>query len=757
MRFGFARGRCAAKPRFRPASARLGRPTIADTTIPRASSRLRSVAGLVAATVLLPLAILLLGLWQQERGAEDRADIDAERQHLTRIVADLEAREPRDGRIDVRMQFRRAGQTYAGPLALTKAREARDEAATLVSIMDWRRALPPVIVAASGLAASLSLLVLVAGAGLGRAGRASRDVLVGGFSLVRRVLPPLLAAQVVLVTGSFTAAMLFEAGMLVRPGLGTGEVKMLLIAAFAIGAILLAAGIALRGLGRAMAAFEPDPLPIFGRPVSPAEAPGLWRLTEGLAERLGALKPDSVVVGLTGGFFVSAGPAVIEPGGETPTGRILYLPLPYLALLRGDEVAAIIGHELAHYAGGDTAYSQRFLPIYAGVGRSLDAVAAGHAGSFGLLGTSLRLGMFVMERFHLAVRHWSRTREFAADAAGAGPTSPDAAARALLRTGAVSPRIVETLDAAAENPGSAPADLVAAILDHTIARGLDDPAAHLEAEQAHPTDTHPPTRERVAALGRPLDAALLAAAATVPPPHALGQLAAYFADPAALCREATADFVGAVRAHDAALRAHLEATVAEVGTDDRVLRENSRPGAFVLIVGGFLFAAGAAGLATFGLRGLSAGDVRLVASAALAMGGLLAGFGGLRLWRGERTTLILRPDSLSVPGLDRAIPWDDVADLDMTAGQNRIVTRLLLPPDAAFPRRVPGGRLVKLDGKRRIVSITTPLPRKTTPQAFADLVALYRQAAGARRVLAETDAAAHSVPDPLRASASATP
>ncbi|MFD0937248.1 M48 family metalloprotease, partial [Methylobacterium trifolii] len=190
----------------------------------------------------------------------------------------------------------------------------------------------------------------------------------------------------------------------------------------------IAAGATVLGLRRALSAFEPDPLSIFGRVVSPAEAPGLWRLTEGLAERLGALKPEAVVVGLTGGFFVSAGPAVVEPGGAPLTGRILYLPLPYLALLRGDEVAAIIGHELAHYAGGDTVYSQRFLPIYAGVGRSLDAVAEGHAGSFGLLGPSLRLGVFVMENFHLAVRHWSRTREFAADAAGAGPASVDAAA-----------------------------------------------------------------------------------------------------------------------------------------------------------------------------------------------------------------------------------------------------------------------------------------------------------------------------------------
>ncbi|MFD1283201.1 M48 family metalloprotease, partial [Methylobacterium goesingense] len=386
--------------------------------------------------MLLPLAFVLLGLWEGRRAEDDRAAFAAEQARLSAIVADLAARAPQDGRVDFRLQFRQGGQVYGGPLALDKARAAESQAATLTTLMDWRRLLPPVVVAGGGLAALLSVLVLLAGAALGWVGRSSRDALVRGFSLVRRLLPATLALQILAAATATVAAVIFEAGLLAQSGLSGDAMKLLGIAAVAVGAILWAAGRTVLGLRRALAAFEPDPLPIFGRRVSPAEAPGLWRLTEGLAERLGALKPEAVVVGLTGGFFVSAGPAVLEPGGERLTGRILYLPLPYLALMRGDEVAAIIGHELAHYAGGDTAYSQRFLPIYAGVGRSLDAVAAGHQGSLGLLGPSLRLGLFVMERFHLAVRHWSRAREFAADAAGAGLTTPEAAARALLRTGA---------------------------------------------------------------------------------------------------------------------------------------------------------------------------------------------------------------------------------------------------------------------------------------------------------------------------------
>jgi hypothetical protein len=81
-----------------------------------------------------------------------------------------------------------------------------------------------------------------------------------------------------------------------------------------------------------------------------------------------------VVIGLRGGFFVSSGAKLLRPGETRLEGRTLYLPLPYLPLLPSDELAAIIGHDLAHFAGADTGYSLRFLPIYAGVQRSLNAV-----------------------------------------------------------------------------------------------------------------------------------------------------------------------------------------------------------------------------------------------------------------------------------------------------------------------------------------------------------------------------------------------
>jgi Zn-dependent protease with chaperone function len=720
---------------------------VSSVTLP---STLRRLLGLLAATVLLPLAVMLLGLWEGERGLADWQELEASRVRLNGIVAALEARAPPPGRPpDYSVQFRRNGQLYGGPIAVTQAQAARDEVATLAKVMDLRRVLPPVVVWAAGLAAAISAVVLLAGAAFGTLGRTSREALVRGFALMRHGLPAVLAIQVVLGTVAFVAAVVFEAAALAQPGFGTGEFKMLAVAAIAVLGSLFMAGTALAGLRGALRAFEPDPLHILGRRVTPDEAPGLWRLVGGLAERLGALKPDAIVVGLTEGFFVSAGPKILEPGSERLSAPTLYVPLPYLPLLRTDELASIIGHELAHFAGGDTAYSLRFLPIYAGVSRSLDAVAmAGSGSGFGLLTPAMRLGLFVMDQFHHAVRHWSRAREFAADAFGAGPTSPEAAARALLRTDAIGRRVVETLNAAAAQRHAAPPDLVAATLERVIEAGLDDPLAHLGTGQAHPTDTHPPTRERIAQLGCSLTPELLAAIVTVPPPSALGGLAVYFADPAGLCRTASADFLAVVEQQEQAYHAQLEAAVAGIEDGEHVVYENTRPGAIFFAVAGVVFMLIGLALVILGMPGLSAGEAQLVGALPLVFGAAFTAFGLWRLRRGDRPTMILRPDGLTVPGLDRPIAWDSIADLDMTLRNTGMVTRLLLPPEAPFPQRVAGARRVGVDVKRRIVTIKAGLPAKMKPDDFAELLGRYRRAAEARRLLAEATGGA---PAPARA------
>ena len=701
----------------------------------------RATIGIVLITVVVPLLIVAIGWWEMQRGDTDRWDLEIQRGYLSQTVQRLDAWIAANPRRQMEAEFRRNGQLYGGPYAVEKAREALDDAGTALAIERWRRVLPPVTIGCAGVIALLSVVVLASAAGLAGAGRASRDALVRGFSVLHRALPPVLGLQVVLLAICSVTVVAFEAMAILEVGdFSAGSLKVLTIAVVLIGASLWTGFKAVRQLRRTVAMFTPDPIVVRGRAVSAAEAPGLWRLLDDLAGRLGALKPDAVVVGLTGGFFVSSGPKLLQPGDIPLAGRTLYVPLPYLPLLRADELAAIIGHELAHFSGSDTEYSLQFLPIYAGVERSLDAViAAGttSAGSLSLLTRpSLQLGIFAMERFHRAVMHWSRLREFAADAAGAAVTTADAAARALLRTATADARIDETLDAAFRAPETAPDDLVAATLRHATAQGLADPAPLLEWRQPHPTDTHPPTQLRLVALGRAPDAVMLTDATLPPRPDAPTLLSTLFADPGALCRTATADFLELARGRALAMRQVLQEAASAVDPEEQPLQENLRAAA--LFVGGaaIVFVLIGLVLLAVGMPGLSASESRLVGGLALLPGLGFAGW-GLVMWRRRgQPFLLLRPDAMSLPGLDRPIAWPHLLDLDIVLDRGRVSTRLLLSPEAPFPARRPGARRITLDPRQRIITFKSGLPRRMTAQAYADLLGRYRAADFARRELA---------------------
>lgn len=58
----------------------------------------------------------------------------------------------------------------------------------------------------------------------------------------------------------------------------------------------------LKQLRHMLVMFEPTPLEMFGRVVTAEQAPGLWRQVRELADRLGALPPDHIVVSLALGF-----------------------------------------------------------------------------------------------------------------------------------------------------------------------------------------------------------------------------------------------------------------------------------------------------------------------------------------------------------------------------------------------------------------------------------------------------------------------
>ncbi len=690
--------------------------------------------------MFLPLAFVALGVWERARIAPELVSLQSQQEQLAEVVAALEARPPAPaGRIDMGMRFQHAGKTYVGALALAEARRAQGELDNSLMLARFRQYLPPVVIAGGLALATLSLLMLALGFVLGLLGRSSRDRLIGCFSLARRVLPSLLGAQVVLGAGVFIAAVAFEAAGLLDLGSSSGRALQLFgVAVVVVGFSVWTAIQAILQLRRAVDLFTPEPLPIIGRTVSAAEAPGLWRLVDGLAERLGALRPDHVVVGLSEGFFVTAGPQLLIPGDAPLSGRTLYLPLPYLALMRGDEIATIIGHELAHFSGGDLDYSQRFAPIYAGVGRSLDAVASAGQGRDGsvspLVRPALQLGVFVMEQFHHAVRHWSRVREFEADAASITVTSPDAAARALLRSAAAAPRIAEVLDPAFAEPAAAPPDLVAAIQRHAAERGFDDPAAFLEERQPHPTDTHPPTRQRLAAFGGETPE-LLAEAAIAPPVDALSRLGYYLAEPDALCRDATVRFLDAARQAADAERADLEATASSVAKDAVSLHENTRPVAIVLCVTAAVVLGGVLALVTLGVQGLRGQELWIVGGTGLVAGLFCLASAWSVLRRGRTPFLVLTPEAMRHRHL-QPIAWSDIAALDIRSDTVNLITLIALEPEAPLPARSGAWWRVKVDRKQRVVVFKAAPPRELKMQGYIDLMHRYHHADQARRLLA---------------------
>ena len=258
--------------------------------------------------------------------------------------------------------------------------------------------------------------------------------------------------------------------------------------------------------------------------------------------------------------------------------------------------------------------------------------------------------------------------------------------------------------------------------------------AHLEDEQPHPTDTHPPTRQRLVALGQPPSPDLIARAAASPNRSSLNHLATFFADPVSLSHAITADFLSEVRAQHRAYRDTLQATADSVVGDECALHENTR-GTVLLNVAAAASALAGLALLLFGLRGLDGFEQHVAGGAGVLAAAMLAARAAMLVRRARTPFMQLRAEEMELPGLDRPIAWDDVADLDVTVTRSGIVTRILLPPEAAYPARLPGSRRLRLDPKRGIITVKAASPRGMTAQGYAALIGQYRRAAHARRLL----------------------
>lgn len=641
----------------------------------------------------IPIALLVIGWWQHGRARTD-SDITGQITQLQQVLQQLNAMEARDPSATVEVNDR----TYAVSLVKAHVSKALDELESGTMQRVTRR-LEPTLSTVTAACGALALICAIAGLLYQRrmASQAmrSRALLLQAFTRGKRLLPFYMATMVVLLFVAAITAMLFEAMPVLREDQQSrGDIK-LLVGFTLFGGVLVLYGVTiLVGLIRsARLRLEAEPIEVMGQIASRAHMPALWAFVEDVAGRISAALPDTIVVGLNEGFFVTEHRVRLTSGTDVPLGRVLYLPLPYMAFLDKAEVSAVIGHELGHFIGEDTIYSQSFSPIYSASVREIQAIGGTDRSDDGLRAALTRpatlFGEMFLTSFHEAVQFWSRQRELAADAVGARAAGAPAVASSLLRIAALEQHVTEALVRQWDEGGTVHGGVLAHVRQLVAERGMSDPGKRLENRQAHPTDTHPELAERLDALGMRVSPALLQRAMDAAGSGLLvefgleaqaeqagvGQPGAASNLNAALQEELSA---AATEQRQLKIEALKEATRAAAGPVTVTERTLGRIVALLMVAG--LVAWGAYALVPSERTGLR------VLGFALAVAVPLCLWGSVASWRrGRKPAFVIRQDGLQLFEMATVVSWDVVDDLSFNELQGTLMVHLKLVPHTTLP------------------------------------------------------------------------
>ncbi|WP_296186180.1 M48 family metallopeptidase [Pseudomonas sp. UBA1879] len=709
---------------------------------------------LVAVLILLPVLLGLFGTWELQRSTESYRQLGQYQAELANIRPRLQELASKDKRAWIEIDHRRVDVQRA----LIQIAETEDDNRQLLGMTRVMTGLAWGVVMLGCMAALVGLLGLLALGWAGSRALQSRERLLHTFTRVSRILPFVLVGHIVAMAAAVAAILTFEGLGLWHAGrMSTGEIK-LMVAAFLIGLVCL---YSIWTMGKQLKVmlhmFEPTPMVVLGQSVTPEQAPLLWDLVRDLARQLEALQPDHIVLGMTEGFYVTSSDVNLLPGDAHLTGRTLHVPIVYLGLLDQAQTRAVIGHELAHFAGADTEYSQRFVPIYDGISRSLQAVYQTMLSSDLLQRTMLRpafmLGVHFMESFDHAVNHWSRVRELAADAAGAQVASNVAIASALLRISALEPIVQGLLSkhvGEATNPKPdyvMPTHLPSLLLHALGDQVLTLPEEELATQLPHPSDTHPSNGERIATLQVTVDEAFRCGTHPVDAVQACAAMDRYFAAPEQLHGRITESFLAHYVSLDAEAVEQLRTYASHVTGEVRLHEGGRLRGVTTLIIVSLVFLAGAALLLFTWLYP----DVFKVQTAmAYILGGVLmslAVFGlphTLRLLlRADTTALLLTPDHFVFANLKAPLPIAHINDFGLQIGKG-ILLNLLLEDDAPLPELTsrsffaPDARLNKKSRWVQLQLVQFCRDNKTLKiEELAELIGTYLSAATPRRLLAQ--------------------
>lgn len=303
---------------------------------------------------------------------------------------------------------------------------------------------------------------------------------------------------------------IFASGVYLALGYWLAFQSDLLIGAFAV--IGLGAAYAvIRGLG---VFFTRPKSYVAARPISFYEYPRLGLMVRDVSKTLQAKMPDNVIIGLEPTFFATSAP-VHTPYGKGPLqGQTLHLSLPLMSHFTEGELRAVIGHELGHFSGGDTAYTIRFAPVYMGLAKASEVFSARGRPITRLLSLPSRFLIDdLIYAFSVVERRIGRQREHRADQHGAQVSSPEDIAYSLLKSSLLGSMWGSQMEGVVTRgmQGRFSRNIVRSFsesvrLDVDRARIAPLLEFALGDSVRHPIDTHPPTEDRLAAFGLNLGA-----------------------------------------------------------------------------------------------------------------------------------------------------------------------------------------------------------------------------------------------------------
>ena len=241
---------------------------------------------------------------------------------------------------------------------------------------------------------------------------------------------------------------------------------------------------------------RPDRFEAPGPALADTEHPRLFSQLREIAAATEQTMPREVYLVGDVNAWVSSRGGVMGFGSR----RVMGLGLPLLQMLNVSEFRAVLAHEFGHYHGGDTKLGPWIYKTRASIGRTIQALA-GHSSV--LTKPFLWYGNAFLKITHAV----SRRQELAADALAARVEGPAALESGLKRIHGSAAALVGYWSqevAPLLNQGFLPpladgfrrflaAPGVAAQVDEILKQ-------EMEQGKGDPYDTHPPLRERVAAL-----------------------------------------------------------------------------------------------------------------------------------------------------------------------------------------------------------------------------------------------------------------